>query len=384
MIAPCVHHLLLLLSIAACLAPAPADVVKLVDRPAFRRVAITNMKGARLIFRGVSGQYLREPLAEVEWIEIDRVEPLGRAEHAAAAQQWEQAVAAYEQALEQAGPTWLRELISVRLVRASDQAGRFTDAVGLYVELLSTQPELAGSHVPRNPGPPGSRVNGAARERLAEAIGLAGNPQVRAACRALLLEMQLYDEVFAELPEVRRQAEGGQRLISRLNETSPASRPAGGAGLANAGVADGRPGRNPDLRARGGSDSALLLPLESIVLVAARKALAQGDAGRAGRLAEHAWPYVTARERDEWRIVLGRCRIEQGRPAEAAADLVNLAESTRNRAQAAEALYYVGLAHERLGRTDVATALYRELAAGADVPELWKAQARASLRRIGE
>ncbi|MCK4340771.1 MAG: hypothetical protein KAY37_03500 [Phycisphaerae bacterium] len=39
-----------------------ADTVKLTNRPAFRNVSIRDFRPDVLIFRGVSGEYLRKPL----------------------------------------------------------------------------------------------------------------------------------------------------------------------------------------------------------------------------------------------------------------------------------------------------------------------------------
>ena len=68
--------------------PVPGDTVKLNDRPAFRNVSISDFRDNLLVFRGVSGEYLKKPLAEVEWLAIDGRPHLTAAERAAATGNW--------------------------------------------------------------------------------------------------------------------------------------------------------------------------------------------------------------------------------------------------------------------------------------------------------
>ena len=64
--------------------------------------------------------------------------------------------------------------------------------------------------------------------------------------------------------------------------------------------------------------------------------------------------------------------------------LLALTESTANRGLAAAALYYVGVAHERMERADVAAELYRELLQREDLAPEIRELATRGLERLGE
>ncbi len=55
-----------------------------------------------------------------------------------------------------------------------------------------------------------------------------------------------------------------------------------------------------------------------------------------------------------------------------------------DRGIARQALYYVGLAHERLSRPDVAASTYRELLADPNLPAEVRELATAGLKRVSE
>jgi len=61
---------------------------------------------------------------------------------------------------------------------------------------------------------------------------------------------------------------------------------------------------------------------------------------------------------------------------------MQLAVSDADPALAAAALYYVGLAHERMGRPDVAWRLYGQLADRTDIPDEIRASARDGRHRL--
>jgi tetratricopeptide (TPR) repeat protein len=349
-------------AILLLLAAAPdvwADTVRLAGKPAFRNVRISDFRAGRVIFRGVSGQYLHKPLEQVVWLEIDELPQLGIAEHAGAAGHWDRAAAAYRLALARADRPWLRDLIRFRLLSTYDRAGRFDEAVGLYAELL--EGKAAAVLAPRRPGSPGSAVNARARRRLVESLATSDSTAARRHLRTLLLELLLYD---------------GEEVPLELGlAIAPATQPA--------------PARSPILglpmgRKRHSTRPTVRLSTDSLLLSAARSALDEGDAERAVELLERGWPYVKRSARGSWRLLLGQARIEAGRYAQAAADLLDLAETAAEPDLAATALYYVGLAHERMEQTDVAGGIYRELLERGDVPERVRADAAAALERLGD
>lgn len=343
-----------------------ADTVKLKGKPAFRNVHITSFQNGRLEFKGVSRQHLRKPLAQIEWVEADRVAALGRAERARAAEQWAAAIQPYRQALDEVREPGLAEFVRLRLLECCDRGGFFDEAVALYVELVRHNATLASEHTPRHPGRPGSAVNRAARRQLEATLALTRSATAASRWRNLLLEIALYEEA-QDWPVAL--AEAGKLADDPAGPT-PASQPA----KIPPSSAPTPPYAITPLR----------LPADSFVLTAAREALATGDTPRALRLLERSLPYVDPAESGPWRLLLGRCRIELGRYARAAADLVQLTETDPDPAQAAQALYYVGLAHERMGRPEVAARLYRELLARENLPAEVRTKTQAGLRRVGE
>jgi TolA-binding protein len=101
-------------------------------------------------------------------------------------------------------------------------------------------------------------------------------------------------------------------------------------------------------------------------------------------LLQRALPYVEPADQGPWRLLLARTRLVAGQPAAAAADLLQLAETAPDPALAATALYYVGVAHERLARADVARRIYRELLQRDDLPAPVRADATQALQRLGD
>ncbi|MFQ5805705.1 MAG: tol-pal system YbgF family protein [Phycisphaerae bacterium] len=94
--------------------------------------------------------------------------------------------------------------------------------------------------------------------------------------------------------------------------------------------------------------------------------------------------WLAENEPHPWRLLLGRCRIALGQFARAADELLALAESAPSRGLSADALYYVGVAHERMERADVAAELYRELLRREDLPADLRRLAERGLQRLGE
>jgi hypothetical protein len=126
------------------------------------------------------------------------------------------------------------------------------------------------------------------------------------------------------------------------------------------------------------------IPYDGILRHAVERALADGEAERAAALLDRAWPYLEESERARWRLLHGQVRIATGHAASAASDLIALAESEPPPALAAEALYYVGLAHEQMGRPDVARRTYRTLSADPSAPAEFRSRATAALARLDD
>ncbi len=362
---PALHLTLgVLLTLAA---PARPDTVKLTGRPAFDHVIVSDFSRGRLVFRGVSGQILRKPLAQIEFIHLPGHPELFEAEQAAVAGNWTHALERYAAARATDPPAWLRRYILAREMRAADAAGAFDRAVEAYLELGIAGAADAGVSPPNRPGPPGSKVN----ERAVSLLQDAGtNPSLRPLLlQLLILENLPIDsrqwppiqpaEPAASLPDARPpgRSESLERPVGLLPALATASAPAAAAA------------------------TPVRLPADSFLLSFAAE-WADRDPTRGQRWVEAALPYVPTQDRSPWRIVLARCRISVGAADAAASDLLALAASETDPAVVATALYYAGLAHERLGRGDVARGLYAEAAERPAAPPEIREKARTAAQRL--
>lgn len=337
--------------------PADTDTVKLAGRPAFRGVAVHGFHAGHVLLRGASGQILRKPLEQVEWLELEGRPEFNAAEQARAAGRMIQAAELYERALSLAGKVWVSELIRWRLLPLADADGRFDRAVELFAEIMATTAARDQAPAPRHPGFPGSAMNHAAAASLAAALATAPAPAA-GRLRTLALELNLYRGVES-LPESRPAATVVPPTASQPATTSA---PVGILGLLPGDEA-------PSTTRPAASAPDLQLPADTFLLDSVEAALGAGDHNRASRLIERALPYVTAVDRPKWQILLGRCRIAAGRLAEAASEFLALADRESDPALAAMALYYVGVAHEQMGLADVASRVYRELLERRTVPD---------------
>ncbi len=343
-------------------AVADADLVVLAGKPPFRNVQIVNFKHARLYFRGVSKEVLKKPLQDVLRVELDRCPALTSAEALVHADP-PAAITAYERARGETTEAWLRTFIHVRLLGAYDRAGRFDEAVDVYLGVIAEQPELAEQCAPRQPAPAGSERNLRARDRLFEAIKATRAQPALAAVQTLALELLLFDEADPLPPEFAPPASRPARLVGTQSDPPPPLLFGEGA----------RRGEAP-----------LSLPPGSFVLTGVRRALAAADVARATQLLERSRPYVAEREAPVWHLLHGRCLIELGRHARAADELLALTQPPHDRSLAAEALYYVGLAHERMDRPEVAAGIYRELLRQDGLAAETQRLAVQGLKRLGE
>ena len=386
---------------------ARADTVELLDAPPFHQVTLRDFSGTHVIFRGVSGEFLRVPLTRVSRLEIDSLPDFGAAEQARAAADWATAAQRFQQLLLAAPKPWQRALIRKRLVDVYEFSGQFGPAVQLIADLIATSPDPALPPFPRAPGPVGSATNQQAREALRRALASAaqgqanstpdhradppsgaGGPagglfaadapaaQAREGMRSLLLELDIYDE----LPNLPAPSSHRPAPLATGATTEPAL-----------GILPAAPTTAPAPQTAPApttqpaeADFAPRLHRDSLLLDCAEAALRADDHSRALRLLERGFPYVPPDEREPWRLLLGRARLECGRAAEAAADLLQLATHTRDSEMSCKALYYVGLAHERLRRTDVAAQVYRDLLRRENVPGAIREAAEAGLKRATE
>lgn len=329
-----------------------ADTVTLAGRPPFRNVQVVGFRDAVLVFRGAAGELLRIPIAEVAAVEIDSLARFSDAERSAATGDWKSAASLYLQDLEGL-EGWRRALILTRALPVLDRAGEFESAVIAYIDLSQLQYPQLVTNVPKNIGPKGAQKNAMARMRLKDAQRSAVSTPLATAFRRLHEEIAIIDDVSEPEPE------------SPNPETGPA-------------LLSGRqPVRRTSVKA------APVLRADSAVFEAARKFLDAGDVIEARRILDRALPLLDAPDCGNSRVKLlqGRCRIEAGDPAAAAAELLAIAESGESDA-AVEALYYVAVAHRKLERSDVAIRTLQRLLDDPRCSAVWRERAALLLAEL--
>lgn len=324
-------------------AAASADTVKLREKPAFRNVKVTDFRRGRLVFRGVSRQYLRKPLEQIEWVAIDGLTALSSAEQRVALGRWQEAIGHYETALDTASRPWQRNFILIRLIAACDRGGEFATAIGHYIDLVQARPAVAARYRPRHPAATGSDENANARRKIELAIESGRSTTAREVLRTFLLELMIYER--------------NPRVVLLFPPPKP----------------------NALIRIRPAT-----LPQDSFLLEAAGRELEGGEHARVVAVLEQALPYVRDEQAGPWRLLLARGRIAGGDVETALPDLMWLAERRSDRALAAEALYYLGWAYEESDRTEAAVGAYREVLKREEASAAIKARAEERLERIGE
>lgn len=339
-----------------------ADTVKLHGKPAFRNVRVTNFTQGRVVFQGVSREFLRKPLSDVEWLETGANAALGPAEQAAARRDWDAAVEGYRAALKAAGTDWERALVTARLAAVCDAAGRFDEAVELYVGMLETEDEPPVR--PRHPAAVGSEVNARAIKLLAGALVDAPRGVRRDKLQSLLVELRICEDPGVSLASV----------LGEQEVPEPTSKPAVSPILGLRVAPPTEESKRVEFHLVEGS----------LLIDVAKEAVRTDEAQRARDILVAALPLFAGADRPLATLQLGRARVVLGEYAAAADELLKLSAAAGESALAAEALYYAGVAHEGLGQSDVARQEYRAVLERAAASQALRAAARAGLARIGE
>jgi len=350
--------------------PATADTVTLYGKPPFRNVEVLGFQDGRLSFRGVSEQVLRKPLAEVEFIELDRDPRFSEADRLRL-EDPAAALTAYEAARNASGDGWLQDVIDLRRIGVLDRLGRFDDAVVAWLEQLRRAPDAAGGLAPRSLTTASPEALTSAIQLLAGATPRVARGDARDAVRTLLLECTLAAGE-APAPEQFVPAPEGDAAAA----LAPASAPA-------------PPGEAPPLLFGdlADADKVVRLAGDSAVFALAEQQIEQGRSAQAERLLRRALPFVAGPGRAGPEILLQRARIERGQAASAADALLEIAAACRSAGRedlAGEAVYYCGLAHERLDRPEVARAYYQDVLKSDAAAERVRERARARLTALGE
>lgn len=347
----CRHRRISVLAVVAgCLAIASSgDSVHVTGKPEFRNISVVGLRDGGLIFRGQSGELLRIPLVEITAISLESLPEFSKGEGLAAAEQWDAAAECYSAEIVPAND-WKRTLLLIRALRTYEQTDRFADAVRAYVSLLQAIGPQWVTKPPRNVGVAGGSQNAAVRALLADV--LKSESPSSAAADLLRLQTELF-------------------IIDDIEDAPPASQPAGRP-VGSARRSSARRGPiGPAIRLRG----------DSVVFDAAARALDMGNGFDALRMLDRARPMVPDAENHRLRLLDARIRVESSDPAAAAAELVTLSESAPP-AVAIEALYYVAVAHHRMGREDVAERSLHRLLEREIADATLRVRAESLLREI--
>lgn len=347
--------------------PLCADTVVLSGKPAFRDVKILDVRQGKLFFRGVSGETLEKPLSAIEWVEIDSMPRFAELEKAASEGNWQQALREIAALEREAREPWLVALLRHRRLRIQDDAGRLDEAIDSLLELARADPKTPATIMPRNLGPAGSPANRAALELLRKSKVRGLPPELDEAIDQLRLQLTILEE-----PE------------NLARDFLPLNKAGGASGEASKDDDDdggpflfGGPKRTGAARQIG-------LPGHCGLLGECERLIQADKASAALQIIERARPYLPADVNAPWRIMAARCGIELRQCAKAADELLAIAAEFEKRDPEtnAAALYYTGLAHERLGRPDVAAGIYKELAARDGLPEKIRDDVEAALERL--
>lgn len=362
-----------ILCLGSGFSPVRADTVALVGKPPFESVRITDCRRGKITFRGLSGEYLRKSLRQVDWLACDQLESLTDAENSARQGNYEAAIAAYLRAIDETGGGWMRELCRARLVRAYDRSGQFDRAVACFIDMLRDEPLTPIELAPRSPGPSGEAGNRDSIDALIAARKRDGAIRESAAAGELVISLCLLEDLplpaeFAAGGRYGRVTAGGGNIAGATSEDEDEE---------NAPLLFGA----PIVRTARGS-TRVQLSGDSFLLERAEQLVARGEASRALRMLELGVTFVPESEVGPWRLGIGVARAAGGDPARAAEELIGLAESSAPQAIRDEALYHAGIAHERLGRADVASRLYRELSNRSGLSQALQIRVREATRRL--
>lgn len=359
--------------------PRQADAVKLRGKPPFVNVAISDFRDGILVFRGVSGEYLRKPIAEAEWLHVAAAPDFSQAEQCAARGFWPGAVDAYRRALDSAPGGWERPLTLARLARALEENGQFDEAVARWIDLATASPASSASLRPRRFAPPGSAANAGARAALLRAADAAPTPELRDRFNTWLLELLIYDEIDP--------TRAGFVATAASQPDFPASAAVmrGAAGSKQTAAGASAPprlfGDRPESRRPGRS---VRLALDSQLLAHADERLAANEARGVASLLERSVPFVAEDALPGWRVALARARVAAGDAGLAAEELTDLLRAGVSGSVVYEARYQLAYAKERLHELGPARAEYRALLENGELSAELRARVEDALRRIGE
>ena len=327
-------------------AVAVADQVHMAEgQQSYMYVTVTGLSEGMLEFRSQShGNVVRKPLGQIKLIQLDDVPHFNRGEGEFSRGRYAEAIEQFELARRRVRSGWLADLIDLRLLEAYELAGRFDRAVATFVQLLPRLPSEAAARRPKRVGQQGSQYNRLALEQLERALKRTKAPNLARELKLLKLEI-LYAEQDAS-------ADG---LAAEL-----------GAGRLR--TADGRRARGPTA-------------LRNIERMMARGQYEQGLRAIASAIASAA-----DEELDGLLLLRARCQLAVAQTAEqmkgAALTAMRVVIHFPDSPLVAEALFLVGLVHERLGISDRAVELYGQCRARPEVNGATATRAGQAIARL--
>jgi tetratricopeptide (TPR) repeat protein len=362
-------------------APAPADTVVLTAKEPFRNVTITDVRRGRIHFRGVSGETLQKPLGLVTAVSVEALPQLAVADEARAAGDFDGALAVLAECEKEVREPWQRTLARYRRLAVLSSAGRTDQALAAFLELVREDPQAPVENLPSDIGPAGCSANRAALALLRKTNLRGISPALEQVLAIRRLELTLLEDPDAARNEFRPADDSAPARIASSQPSDEVDAP----------LLFGTPRSAP-------TAGPTEIPRESPLRRETDRLRNAGDARGALGLLERAMPFVRKSDRGWWTVDAARCRIELREYARAADELLAVAAAAdrpaesagtpasaspaMDRALAAKALYYVGLAHEGLNRPDVAADQYRELRSREDLPADLRAEVEAALERL--
>ena len=347
-----------LLAVTLASGRAGADTVTLTGKPPFDSVEVTGLRDGRLIFRGVSQQFLRIPLGRVDWVALDELPALG-AERPASPDAALERIAA---AAPHVSQPWHPLLLSVLRARELDQSGRFDEALEAFADLLRGGAVAGEELAPRRlPAPGDERIDRAlvALRELERAM-----PESRAALRGLRLELRLLQD-----EDLAREFTPPSVAAPVDEPATAASAPAGGARrLFGSGARPVTTTRGEPARLRANT------PLPAVLAEHLST-----DPARVARIARRGSAYATETDAARLRLLLGRALLAAGDAAGAASELLALVPTAKDPEIVAGAVYDVPRALRQLGRPDAADAWLHDLL-GTELDPRVRAAAEQALK----
>jgi len=322
------------------------DQVRMAEgQQSYMYVTVTGLSEGMLEFRSRShGNVVRKPLGQIKLIELDDMPDFNRGEGELSKGRYAEAIEQFELARRRVRSGWLADLIDVRLLEAYEAVGRFDRAVAMFVELLPRVPSEAAARRPKRVGQRGSQYNVLALEQVERALKRTKSPKLVRELKLLKLEI-LYAEEDASADGLAAEL-GAERLRT----------------------ADGRRARGP--RA--------LLNIERMV--------ERGQYERALRAVSSGIASAGDEQLDGLLLLRARCQLAVARTAEqmkgAALTAMRVVIHFPDSPLVAEALFLVGLVHERLGINDKAVELYGECGARPEVNGATATRAGQAIARL--